>query len=30
MDKSTIAVGNHVELHPGAKKFYQEIGAALE
>jgi TRAP transporter TAXI family solute receptor len=30
MDKSTIAVGNQVELHPGAKKFYQEIGAALE
>jgi uncharacterized protein len=30
MDKSTIAVGNQVELHPGAKKFYQEIGATLE
>lgn len=30
MDKNTIAVGNQVELHPGAKKFYQEIGAKLE
>lgn len=30
MQKDTIAVGTQVPLHPGAKKFYQEIGATVE
>lgn len=30
IDKPTVAVGTQIDLHPGAKKFYQEIGAKLE
>lgn len=30
IDLPTVAVGTQIELHPGAKKFYQEIGAKLE
>jgi len=30
IDKPTVAVDTQLELHPGAKKFYQEIGATLD
>ena len=30
IDKPTVAVGTQIDLHPGAKKFYQEIGAAMD
>lgn len=30
IDIPTVAVGTQMELHPGAKKFYQEIGAKMD
>jgi TRAP transporter TAXI family solute receptor len=30
MQKDAVAVGTQVPLHPGAKRFYQEIGAAMD
>ena len=30
IDLPTVATGVQLELHPGAKKFYQEIGAKMD